>query len=564
MVTAVPDVRMSMVEIARRSGVQRPAVSNWRRRHADFPEPVPGTDPEMFEAAAIAAWLDHRTIPRNALKPGEGPGTTFGDRFRRTFGAGNAHPPDAGEPDHPAPAVADFAERSMRILDRLRSFIDPRAHGDVVLALLYLRSREPLRWDEFVTRLQSPRSRISALLDDVLRTVHPEWPGDFLLGGHADAEIEDETPLREIVELLDRALDVPSATDLGPHLFRHLLRRFAAAEGHRGGEFYTPESVVELMIRLVDLSPRESVCDPCCGTGELLAAAARATGPGRAAIRGEALGLRACRLATMHTAMEGVSAVVGASAAPGLREGLAGGERYEVVVTNPPFNVVRWTDAVDPGDSRWRYGTPPGHNANFAWLQHVLSMLTERGRAAVIMPDNATFSSGPAERAIRAGMVEDGVVECLVALPTGLFVTTPGVKTSIWLLRKGRPSEAGVLFIDARAFGERVGRAERILSKGSIERIVRRYHSWLDRSAPVNPAEWQDFTRHVTLAELRAAGYDLNVSRYTAPSLEAFDEAQLTRDVRDLMARLAELREHAARIDARLAMSLREVVSWKA
>jgi type I restriction enzyme M protein len=236
----------------------------------------------------------------------------------------------------------------------------------------------------------------------------------------------------------------------------------------------------------------------------------------------------------------------------------AWGSRGDAAALEKNVPRVACCAEANPGLTRQR------HNANFAWLQHVTSMLTERGRAAVIMPDNVTFSCSPAERAIRAAMVEDGLVECLVALPTGLFVTTPGVRTSIWLLKKGHPKGDGVLFIDAGAFGESVSRTDRVLSKRSIERIARTYRKWLDRSAPVDSTEGSDFARHATLADLRANGHDLNVSRYTETSAEAFDEAQLIRDVRDLMARMAELAERAAQIDARLASSLREVVPWKA
>jgi type I restriction enzyme M protein len=576
-VTVPPGLLVSMVEIARRAGVQRPAVSNWRRRHTGFPRPSPGSDPEVFDAADIASWLDRRKIPKNALAPEESPGATFGDRFRGSFGhatesdghAVEVARPQVDEEERVRLALADITTRLIRIMDRLRGLVDPQAFGDLVLTMLYLRTREPDHWTRFVDHARSPGT-MATLLDEIIRELHPEWPGLLLLSRDAQAEPAKEPSLREIVEVLDRALELPATSaarrpiDLGPHLFRHLLPRFAAAEGRRGGEFHTPGSVAELMVRLVAPSPGESVCDPCCGTGELLVTAtARDEGSRRAVVRGEALGTRACRLATMHLAMNQVPAKVGASAVTGLSRGLAGSERYDVVVTNPPFNLPQ-AGPLDPDDPRWRYGVPPAHNANFAWLQHVASMLDEGGRAAVVMPDNAASSLRSAERAIRAGMVEDGLVECVVALPTGLFVTAPGVRASIWLLRRGSPAEEGVLFINAGDLGEEARRAQRGLWPDDIVRIAQTYHDWRDQRAGGTFTDRPGFARHSALPELRDAEYDLNARVHAGTAPEPFDKEELMRDVRDLMAGLADLRDRAAQVDDRLARSWGGALPWRA
>jgi type I restriction enzyme M protein len=160
-----------------------------------------------------------------------------------------------------------------------------------------------------------------------------------------------------------------------------------------------------------------------------------------------------------------------------LTDGVPDERLYDLIVTNPPFNLHIIPTNYDASDRRWRYGSPPLRNANFAWLQHVLSALAPAGRAAVLMANGSTFSQHPAERAIRAAMLDHGVVESMLALPSGLFTWT-GVPVTLWLLRNSPAPQRDVLFIDATEFGKMRNRSQLTLTDEEIEHIVDEYRTW--------------------------------------------------------------------------------------
>jgi type I restriction enzyme M protein len=374
----------------------------------------------------------------------------------------------------------------------------------------------------------------------------------------------EEALLRGLVELIGQLGNLGDAgwsTAFGPVLFRRSLGRLMAAAGRRGGEFHTPESVVDVIAMMIEPKRDERLCDPCCGTGELLVAAATHD-PGQRSVPvdGLTLGSRARRLASMNLAVHGVPAHVNDSALDALRRPQAG-DHFHVVVTNPPFNMSNWTAMVEAEDPRWRYGAPSVHNANFAWLQHVASLLVEGGRAAVVMTNNSTFSAKPAERAIRAAMVEDGLVECVVALPSGLFATT-GIPVTLWLLRTARSADQGVLFLDASELGQ-ARRAGRVLGSSDVRTIAQTYRRWLCRRTGESFDLMPGFARHADVAEIREVDYDLNPRRYV-PRENAFDLAHLTEDARRLGTELANLRHRVAVIDDRIARLTEDFAPWTA
>lgn len=565
--------RLSMAEIARRAGVQRPAVHNWRRRHADFPAPVPTFGGEVYDAEEIAVWLDGRRIPRNALKAGEAVGTTFGERFRRAFSAVDREGGDADAQEErqkgldSAADIASLDHRIWRLVDRARDVADISDYGDRLLELLYIRCAEPGHWADLVAALSSPTITVTRRLAGALRASGVRPVDGAQPGARTSPDPRQEALLRDLVELIGRELDIGDAgggagsAGLAAALYRRLLGRLMAAEGRRGGEYHTPDSVVDTIAAMLEPKRDEYLCDPCCGTGELLVAAAtRDPGRRNAPVRGLALGARACRLATMNLAVHGVPARVNDSALDALRRP-QDARRYHVVVANPPFNISGWTSKVESDDPRWRYGVPSVHNANFAWIQHVVSLLVEGGRAAVVMPNNATFSAKRAERAIRAAMVEDGLVECVVALPAGLFPTT-GIPVTLWLLRTARSADRGVLLLDASGLGE-VRRAGRVLSADDVREIAQVYRQWLARRTgePFDVAP--HLAKHAEVAEIRDADYDLNPRRYVVHQA-SFDRGRLTDDVRRLRTDLADLQDRAAALDLRMARLLGGLTPWTA
>ncbi|GII80673.1 hypothetical protein Sru01_56550 [Sphaerisporangium rufum] len=507
---------VSLTEIARRAGVGPGAVSNWRRRHRDsFPEPVSLEGREQFRADEVASWLDGRRIDRASLRPDEAGGRTYGDRFRATYGDQlRATGGSAGHPGY----TAQMRDLLTRLL-RLPSFQIPNSDPDVLLELLVLRLRDENGW----TALKERDREVTAYPD--IR--------EFL--GRRGSEFEHIGPKAirsQVSHDLLAGLDtlIPPTDDSGWSALVAAFTDVAAEWLVKSVEHYTPRSLVELISAVTSPAPDDEVCDPCCGNGGLLAGIAGVT---RKAVRGHALWERSARTASLTLALRGRKGEITPDAAPspdGVRR------RYQVVVTNPPFNLH-----AKEGPWRGRFGTIPAKSINTAWLCDIYERLADDGRGAVIMPNGSSFSQG-AERDIRAAMVRAGVIERIIALPPGLFVTT-AIPVTLWVLRKTGPQS--VLLVDGTDLGNMVGRSRRELSGPEIRLL-----------ASMAPGERSRLAR---LPEIEEHDYDLSPARYISRMSVSQDDSTFADHLRDLA-----LAERAVEIaDAHAREQLKRISEWR-
>ena len=271
-------------------------------------------------------------------------------------------------------------------------------------------------------------------------------------------------------------------------VYEYFLERFARAEGKRGGEFYTPASVVRLLVEVLEpYSGR--VYDPCCGSGGMFVQAEKFVLAHRGrrddiAVYGQESNERTWRLATMNLAIHGISGDLSSRWEDTFREDKHPDVKADFILANPPFNMSDWARRTD--DPRWRYGVPPAGNANFAWLQHMIYKLAERGTAGVVLANGSMSSQQSGEGEIRAAMVEADLVACMIALPPQLFRTTQ-IPACLWFLAKDKgPQAAKRLDRPPRRsplhrrplHGRMVNRTERIFTDEEIARIAGTYHAW--------------------------------------------------------------------------------------
>jgi type I restriction enzyme M protein len=529
---------VSLAEIAAFAGVTVAAVSNWRRRYDDFPSPVPTEGRESFLAADVARWLDRRKISQNLLGKSEPDGSSYGDRFRRNTGMTRNHEVRA----------PDIGQMLWRQLERLRGVLDVAAFSDLVLTLLYIRGGHSQVWSTLVERAYAGPYEVERAISDALAA--DDWLRDFSSSLTGTLGQTDSHHLRSIIHAIDRISprDQEIASIIVP-AFSDLLARFAAAKGRKGGEFYTPKSIVNLAVQLLAPSLKDQIFDPCCGTGEFLTAAVdylRRQGGDAAdlSVSGSGLTAQTCRLAYMNLYLRGLIAPIRPDAISTLERGLPD-HHYDLVITNPPFNMSDWSH--DGGMlGHWRYGPPPQHNANFAWLQFVLSSLKPSGRAVVIMPNGASFSENSQEREIRTAMLEDGAVSAVIALPPNLFVPT-AIPVTMWILQYPDASRKGdVLFIDATELGTLRERTRRILDDGDIDKIVQVYVDWRARSVTGSPG----FAASADLDTIRQTRYRLNPREYVSPPSTLVDRAEAVGAVNHLRQTLHRLQQQAAQMDA--------------
>ena len=322
--------------------------------------------------------------------------------------------------------------------------------------------------------------------------------------------------------------------DILGRVYEYFLGGFAGAEGKRGGEFYTPRSVVRLLVGTLE-PYRGRVYDPCCGSGGMFVQSERFVGEhggriGDIAIYGQESNYTTWRLAKMNLAVRGIDADIRWNNEGSFHKDELPDLKADFVLANPPFNVSDWGGDRLREDARWRFGVPPVGNANYAWLQHIHHHLAPDGTAGVVLANGSMSSAQSGEGAIRRAMVEGDAVDCMIALPGQLFYSTQ-IPACLWFLARNknpgnswRDRRGEVLFIDARKLGRMVDRTRRELADGDIARIATTYHAW--RGEP-DAGDYEDvagFCKATTLEEIREHNHILTPGRYVgAAAVEADD-----------------------------------------
>jgi len=278
-----------------------------------------------------------------------------------------------------------------------------------------------------------------------------------------------------------------SADVLG-HVFEYFLGEFALAEGKQGGQFYTPRSIVELLVAMLE-PYKGRVFDPCCGSGGMFVQSEKfvAEHQGRIndiSIYGQESNQTTWRLAKMNLAIRGIdSSQVKWNNERSFLNDAHKDLKADFVIANPPFNDSDWSGDLLRGDGRWQHGVPPAGNANFAWLQHFVYHLAPTGRAGVVLAKGALTSKTSGEGDIRRALIQDGnVIDCIINLPAKLFLNTQ-IPAALWFMNRarknGHPRKNEILFIDGRNLGHLINRRTRELSPEDIQKIADTYHAWL-------------------------------------------------------------------------------------
>jgi type I restriction enzyme M protein len=439
--------------------------------------------------------------------------------------------------------------------EKLRGSLSAGQYKDVILGLVFLKYIAEPHWKCLADNAKAPN--IGRLVDEAMDAVMTANPAlaEMLPRLYQDL---DQRRLGELVLVLDGARFSRQgrhrARDLMGEVYEYFLGNFARAEGRRGGEFFTPRSVVRVIVEVLEPSSGR-VYDPCCGSGGMFVQtenfiAEHNGDPKDVAICGQESVEQTWRMAKMNLAVHGIDDTgLGTRWGDTFVNDQHAGVQMDYVMANPPFNIKDW--ARDERDPRWRFGVPPATNANYAWIQHILSHLAPGGKAGVVMANGSMSSNAGGEGDIRARIVDADVVACMVALPAQLFRST-GIPVCLWFFAMDKAAgvdrSGQVLFIDARGLGYLVDRAERTLTDEEVVRIGDTYHAWCgSESAAAKRFAYEDvpgFCKSASLADIRAAGYTLTPGRYVG-ARPAEDDGELVdekiaRLTNDLLAALDE------------------------
>ena len=379
------------------------------------------------------------------------------------------------------------------------------------------------RWSHLQASAKLPT--IGKLIDDAMTEI--EKANESLKGvlpKDYNRPALDKVMLGELIDLISGiGMGEPGekAKDILGRVYEYFLGGFAGSEGKRGGEFYTPRSVVRVLVEMLE-PYKGRVYDPCCGSGGMFVQSEKFIEQhggklGDIAIYGQESNFTTWRLAKMNLAVRGIDADIKWNNEGSFLKDALKDLRFDYILANPPFNISDWGGERLREDARWFYGAPPVGNANYAWLQHIIWHLAPKGTAGVVLANGSMSSAQSGEDVIRKAMVEADVVDCMVSLPGQLFYSTQ-IPACLWFLaRKKNPGgklrdrRGEVLFIDARKLGTLADRTRKEFSDEDIAKITATYHAWREGKGHEDVS---GFCKSAKLAEIRGHNYVLTPARY--------------------------------------------------
>jgi type I restriction enzyme M protein len=427
------------------------------------------------------------------------------------------------------------------------------------------------RWDYLQDRAKQPE--IGVLIDSAMDLIEAENPvlKGVLPKQYARAEIDK----RLLGELLDQIGSIGftsvdhGADDVLGRVYEYFLGQFASSEGKRAGEYYTPRSVVSLLVDMLE-PYKGRVYDPSCGSGGMFVQSANfvtAHGGKRndISVYGQEFTAATWRLAKMNLAIRGIEANLGDRADDSFHRDLHPDLRADFVIANPPFNVSDWYSDALRDDPRWKHGTPPAGNGNYAWIQHFVHHLAPNGVAGFVLANGSLSSKTSGEGEIRKNLVDANLVDCIVSLPEKLFFNA-GIPVCLWFISKNRAGKGHrdrkgeVLFIDARKLGYMATRTLRTLSLEDSARISGTYHNWRN-AKPTEPYEdIAGFCKSASIDEIGTHDYVLTPGRYVGAADIEDDGEPIEEKLTRLRSQLLAEFDEADRLEKVIRTRLQEIL----
>ena len=368
----------------------------------------------------------------------------------------------------------------------------------------------------------------------------------------------DKTALGELIDDFTNNLNMEDADgDFFGQVYEYYIGAFAKYIPTKGGEFFTPKSVVELMVEILEpYSGR--VYDPCCGSGGMFVQCSKFVKEHQGevdniSIYGQESNPGTWKMAKMNLAIRGLEGNLGEGNGDSFTNDLHKSLRADFIIANPPYNLKQYWKPSLEGDPRWVFGRPDDKNANYAWLSLMYAKLAPRGKAAILMPNGATTSNTQDDYKLRKAMIESGKVEAILALPNKLF-SNVSISVQCWILNKGK-TDTDVLFINADAMGKLISRKIRVLEEEDIAKIVKAYKDFRAGCLEDVPG----FCKRATLEDIISKDYSLNPGRYVgADESNKLTLEEIQEELRKTSAELFKLMEEGKELEEKVKEILEE------
>jgi len=474
---------------------------------------------------------------------------------------------------------AGFEETLWSTADKMRNNMDPAEYKHVVLGLIFLKyisdSFEEVqnkikndadhydgqeedrdaylsegvfwvpqvaRWDYLKSNAKKPE--IGKMLDDAMISIEKDNPSlkGVLAKNYARPDL-DKVRLGELIDMISTIGlgDKESRSkDILGRVYEYFLGRFAGAEGKGGGEFFTPQSVVKLLVEMLE-PYKGRIYDPCCGSGGMFVQSekfveAHGGSVHDIAVYGQESNPTTWKLCKMNLAIRGIEGNIGQHYADTFHNDLHKDLKADFILANPPFNISDWGGDRIKDDVRWKYGTPSEGNANYAWIQHMIHHLAPTGIAGFVLANGSLSSNTSGEGEIRKNLIQNGLVDCIVAMPSQLFYTTP-IPACLWFVsrdrynHKFRDRHDEILFIDARKMGIMVTRKNRELTEEDLEKITGTYHSWRNKDGKYEDVK--GFCKAAKIEEVEKNSFILTPGGYVGTDFMETDNRSFEEKIED-------------------------------
>jgi len=411
---------------------------------------------------------------------------------------------------------------------------------------------EKARWNVIASAAHTPE--IGTVLDDAMRAIEDENKSlkNVLPKIYGSPDL-DKRVLGEVVDLFTNEVnmeDIDGDRDILGRTYEYCIAQFAAYEGTKGGEFYTPSSIVKTIVEI--LKPFEDcrVYDPCCGSGGMFVQSvkflqAHSGNRNRISVYGQESNADTWKMAKMNMAIRGIDADFGPYHADTFFNDLHKTLKADFIMANPPFNLKNWGQDKLKDDVRWKYGLPPEGNANFAWIQHMIHHLAPNGKIGLVLANGALSSQTSGEGEIRKNIIEADLIEGIVALPTQLFYSVT-IPVTLWFISKNKTQKGKTLFIDARKMGYMVDRKHRDFTTEDIKKLADTFESFQNGTLEVV----KGFCAIATTEDIAKQDYILTPGRYVGIAEqeddgELFDDKmkRLTSELSDMFKKSRELED---------------------
>lgn len=419
---------------------------------------------------------------------------------------------------------------------------------------------EEARWVTIASNAHKPE--IGIIIDNAMKAIEKTNTSlkNVLPKNYANPDL-DKTVLGDVVDIFTNMdmSDTDGNKDLLGRTYEYCIQQFAAKEGQSGGEFYTPQSIVKTLVEVLKPFDNCRVYDPACGSGGMFVQSAKfieahSGNRGHISVYGQEANADTWKMAKMNMAIRGIEADFGAHQADTFTNDIFPHLKADFVMANPPFNYHPWGQEKLTDDIRWKYGLPPASNANFAWIQHMIYHLSPNGKIGLVLANGALSSQTGGEGVIRQKIIEDDLVEAIVAMPTQLFYSVT-IPVTLWFITKNKKQKGKTLFIDARNLGHMVDRKHRDLSEEDIHTISNTVEQFQNGTLE----DKKGFCAAVDLEEIKKQDFILTPGRYVGIEEQEDDGEPFEEKMARLTSELSQMFEKSHKLENEIRKKLEAI-----